>query len=255
MLMTALVAIFGITGTAVAAKRLVTGADIKNGSITRVDLSRSARDALRGKKGEAGVTGARGFKGARGAKGAKGSKGAKGVGGVIGIGGAQGGAGTNGRDGAAGTDGTNGAAGANGSPGTVGGQGAVGPIGPQGSTGTTGAQGISGTTGSQGVPGNTGTTGPQGLPAVRYFAAVASDGTLSTSRVHGVIQSALLGTGLYQVALSGAPDASACVAIAQVTGVPGLAFAVSDGSGNVAVTTFGANAVQNNRDFVLTISC
>ena len=39
MVMTALVAVLGITGTAYGAK-LITGLDIKNGSITAVDLSK-----------------------------------------------------------------------------------------------------------------------------------------------------------------------------------------------------------------------
>jgi Collagen triple helix repeat (20 copies) len=213
MLMTALVALFGVSGTAVAAKRLVTGADIKNGSITSVDLAKSTHDALQGKKGDSGS------KGAGGARGVVGARGARGYSGAIG---------------------SQGAAGSNGLNGNQGIQGATG------SPGTDGTNGTNGTDGAQGIP---------GIAAVRYFATVASDGTLSTSRVSGVSQASETSNGLYHLSLTGAPDTSRCVAVAEVNGVPGIAFAVPDGSGNVAVTTFGANGVQTARDFVVTVSC
>lgn len=234
MLMTALVAIFGISGTAVAAKRLVTGADIKNGSITGVDLAKSTQDALRGKKGAAGVTGGRGETGGAG------------------IAGAQGGAGASGRDGAAGsngTNGTNGAAGPNGSPGGVGSQGATGPSGPQG---TTGVQGATGATGGQGI---TGTTGPQGVPAVRYFAAISAAGVVT--RTSGILSAS--GTnGVFDITTL-ATDLSACVATAQagldVDLVPGSAVATPIASGHVTVKTWDSKTVATNESFVLTISC
>ena len=166
MLMTALVAIFGISGTAVAAKRLVTGADIKNGSITGVDLSKSTQDALRGKKGAAGVTGARGFKGVGGAE-ARRARRARRASAVSQAEVAH----------RAALERTGEMA----QPARTARMGrpertaarvrwavkaATGPRAARhdrrsGRTGTTGGQGI------------TGTTGPQGVPAVRYFAAIA----------------------------------------------------------------------------------
>ena len=50
MVVTALVAVLGITGTAYGAK-LITGFDIKDGSITTVDLSKSTVAGLHGAKG------------------------------------------------------------------------------------------------------------------------------------------------------------------------------------------------------------
>ena len=56
MIMTALVAVLGITGTAYGAK-LITGLDIRDGSITAVDLSKGAHHALEGDKGKEGQRG------------------------------------------------------------------------------------------------------------------------------------------------------------------------------------------------------
>jgi hypothetical protein len=68
----------GGIGSATAA-RLITGDQIKNGSIHFGDLSSKARKKLRGKKGRAGSRGARGTQGAQGAKGNTGSTGAAGA--------------------------------------------------------------------------------------------------------------------------------------------------------------------------------
>ena len=48
MVVTALVAVLGITGTAYGAK-LITGLDIKDGSITTVDLAKGTQNSLQGK--------------------------------------------------------------------------------------------------------------------------------------------------------------------------------------------------------------
>ena len=234
MLMTALVAIFGISGTAVAAKRLVTGADIKNGSITGVDLSKSTQDALRGKRGAAGVTGARGFKGVGGARGAKGSKGSKGVGGV------------------AGSDGRTGRPERMGRPERTAARvrwaGRV--------SGSQRTQGSTGATGGQGAPG---TTGLQGIPAVRYFAAISAAGVVT--RASGILSAS--GTnGVFDVTTL-ATDLSACVATAQagldVDLVPGSAVDNREeppfGSGHVTVKTWDSKIAATNESFVLTISC
>jgi hypothetical protein len=60
-----------LTGTATAAK-LITGAQIKDGSIGLVDLSAKAKRALKGKQGPAGPQGLQGPAGAPGVSGAQG---------------------------------------------------------------------------------------------------------------------------------------------------------------------------------------
>jgi hypothetical protein len=84
----AAVAVVGVLATAGAAEgqRLITGAliknstvtgkDVRNGSLGLADLSRSARRALRGARGPAGP---QGVPGARGANGVNGAPGANGV--------------------------------------------------------------------------------------------------------------------------------------------------------------------------------
>lgn len=67
----------GIAGTAGAAK-LITGRDVKDGSIGLADLSRRARAALRGATGPQGAQGPQGAAGANGASGAPGSPGTSG---------------------------------------------------------------------------------------------------------------------------------------------------------------------------------
>ena len=63
MVVTALVAVLGITGTAYGAK-LITGLDIKDGSITIVDLSKGTQNSLQGDKGAKGAKGNLGATGA-----------------------------------------------------------------------------------------------------------------------------------------------------------------------------------------------
>jgi hypothetical protein len=67
-----------ITTGAFAANKMLTGANIKNGSIEAVDLSKSAKAALKGQSGEKGDTGVAGAPGAKGDKGDKGETGATG---------------------------------------------------------------------------------------------------------------------------------------------------------------------------------
>lgn len=74
----ALIIAIGAASSAGAAK-LITGGQIKNGSIRLVDLSRSARRALRGRAGPAGQRGAAGPAGAQGPAGAAGPAGPSGV--------------------------------------------------------------------------------------------------------------------------------------------------------------------------------
>jgi hypothetical protein len=76
----ALIALFVATaGTATATTAFViTGAQIKNGSIGLADLSAKAKRALKGQRGPRGYTGAPGAQGAQGAPGAQGANGANG---------------------------------------------------------------------------------------------------------------------------------------------------------------------------------
>jgi hypothetical protein len=234
---TALVAVLGIGGTAGAAK-LITGSSIKDGSITAADLSKKARTSLHGAAG------------ARGIAGGKGDRGSKGPVGMTGAQGAAGAAGSNGTPGAAGSDGSPGVAGTNGAPGAA---------------GSNGSQGAAGSNGSQGAPGGNGTNGTNGADAIRYFAAVAADGTLSGTRVRNVASATKPSAGTYDLQLTGAQDFSTCVAVAQVTdstpGHVGDVYATAPASGHVTVNTFTlfdstlTAGVAQDRAFVVTISC
>lgn len=73
-----------ITTGAFAANKMLTGANIKNGSIGVVDLSKSAKAALKGQPGEKGATGDKGETGAAGLQGPAGAAGANGAAGAQG---------------------------------------------------------------------------------------------------------------------------------------------------------------------------
>ncbi len=73
-----------ITTGAFAANKMLTGANIKNGSIGVVDLSKSAKAALKGQPGEKGATGDKGETGATGLQGPAGAAGATGAAGAQG---------------------------------------------------------------------------------------------------------------------------------------------------------------------------
>jgi hypothetical protein len=238
LLVTAFVAVLGISGTAYAAK-LVTGADIKDGSISTNDLSKKAKVSLKGDRGIKGNVGTKGNKGDRGSKGRLGMTGAQGVAGAAGV---QGTAGVTGVQGAAGVPGVQGAAGTNGLAGTPGGNGAPG------------------------ANGSDGTDGTDGVNAVRYFAAVSANGTLSGTQVIGVLAISHTATsGVYDLTLSGTPTTSTCVGIAQVTDVvvhnAGGAFVMPGAGGHVVVTTYelGHDSIfdgaPTDHAFVVTVSC
>lgn len=106
--------VLAMTGSAFAAKELITGRDIKNGSITRADLARNTISSLSGRQGPAGARGQDGFSGPPGPVGATGAKGETGPAGPKG------------------ETGERGPAGSTGSPGRLGPQGEQGPIGPPG---------------------------------------------------------------------------------------------------------------------------
>jgi Collagen triple helix repeat (20 copies) len=78
-----------MSGSAVATS-LITGKQIKDGSIQLKDLSASARAALKGERGQAGKDGETGTQGPQGPGGAKGDAGAQGAQGAPGLQGAQG---------------------------------------------------------------------------------------------------------------------------------------------------------------------
>jgi collagen triple helix repeat protein len=169
-----------LAGTAAAgpaAKKLITGQDIKDGSIGLVDLSPRTRSGLRGPEGRAGQDGATGPAGARGADGAPGPQGATGPTGLPGL---------------KGEKGATGALGPAGPQGNTGATGATGPQGSKGDTGVAGPQGPKGDPGQDGATGDTGAAGPQGPrgekginwrgawdPVAIYFAddAVSRDGS------------------------------------------------------------------------------
>jgi hypothetical protein len=69
-----LVLVLALCGTATAAK-LITSKDIKNGTIKTVDLSKSAKKALRGPRGKQGPVGPQGALGPQGPQGAQGPAG------------------------------------------------------------------------------------------------------------------------------------------------------------------------------------
>jgi hypothetical protein len=126
MIVACIAVVLAMTGSAFAARALITGADIQNGTISRADLSASAARALRGKRGKRGPAGPAGRDGFVGPQGPQGSTGP------------QGDRGPAGPAGPAGPKGTTGDTGLRGPVGPRGDQGDVGPQGPQGDPGTPG---------------------------------------------------------------------------------------------------------------------
>lgn len=120
--------VLAMTGSAFAARALITGADIKDGSISRADLSSRTVKSLKGKRGPAGPAGRDGFAGPAGPQGSPGPEGPRGPVGPVGT---------------------------------------AGPRGPTGDTGATGATGPQGEQGEQGQQGPPGTQGPAGQALLR----------------------------------------------------------------------------------------
>lgn len=80
LVLAALALFIALAGTATAgAVKLITGAQIKNGSIQLVDLSPAAKAALKGQRGPQGIPGAQGLPGTPGSQGIQGAPGANGV--------------------------------------------------------------------------------------------------------------------------------------------------------------------------------
>lgn len=113
--------VFAASGSAYAAKELINGKEIRNGTISAAKLSRAAKQQLKGAAGARGPAGPAGPAGATGAAGPKGDAGAQG---------AQGPQGPRGDQGA---------------------RGAQGPEGPQGPAGGPGAAGAAGAAGRDGM--------------------------------------------------------------------------------------------------------
>jgi len=84
------VALFAVLGGSAYAAKKITSADIKNGTIKTVDLSKPAKKALKGKRGVRGVQGPQGMAGAQGPQGAQGAQGPSGPTGISEIVAAQG---------------------------------------------------------------------------------------------------------------------------------------------------------------------
>jgi hypothetical protein len=181
--------VLAVTGSAFAAQSLINGADIKNGSISRSKLSRSAIKSLSGKRGPAGATGRDGFVGAQGPQGSTGPAGPAGPAGPVG---------------------------------PQGPKGTTGNTGPKGDTGNTGLQGQPGTPGQSlafnttagpsdaGTPLAIGSTGPSSSDG----AEVSNGGTFLTAGQQykvdvflNVVDTANPGTeyGVGRLFLDGAP--------------------------------------------------
>lgn len=112
--------VFATTGSAFAARSLLTGKDIQDGTITKADLAPSAVSSAKGKRGPRGARGPRGEQGEQGPQGLIGPRGERGA---------------------------------------TGATGPQGPVGPPGTTGATGPKGDQGDQGDQGQVGNDGAPG------------------------------------------------------------------------------------------------
>lgn len=119
MIVACIAVVLAMTGSAIAAG-LITGADIKDGSITRADLSGRTIRSLKGRRGPRGRDGQDGFVGPEGPQGSTGPQGP------------------------AGPQGPTGPQGPRGTTGDTGARGPQGPEGRQGRTGDTGATGAPG---------------------------------------------------------------------------------------------------------------
>jgi hypothetical protein len=203
----ALLALFvALGGTATAAGLLITGKQIKNGSVAGIDIKnntlrgadidesrlgavRSAKYAnqagsagnadtvdgidstdLRGMKGDKGDPGAEGPRGEAGPRGEKGDPGTQGERGELGLQGEQGEPGPQGE---------------RGEPGLQGEQGEPGLQGEQGEPGLQGEQGEPGPQGEQGLPGPEGPEGPPNPNALFAADADLLDGLDSAAFVRG----------------------------------------------------------------------
>jgi hypothetical protein len=137
MIVAIVAVICATTGSAFAARSLLTGKDIQDGTITRADLAPTAVSALQAKHARRGQRGARGPRGRQGEQGEQGLIGPRGERGPVG---------------------------------------ATGPDGPVGPPGTTGATGPKGDQGDQGPTGEPGPQGDPGSPGQALVQDASSQG-------------------------------------------------------------------------------
>jgi len=150
MVVACVAVILATTGSAFAAKALITGSDIKDGTISRADLSNATVRSLKGRRGPAGRKGKDGSAGSQGPQGSTGP---------------------------AGPQGPAGPAGARGATGATGATGGFGPTGPSGLQGATGPAGPAGPPGQALVTNfYTGTT-PTDVGAALALASTGPDNT------------------------------------------------------------------------------
>jgi hypothetical protein len=248
--------VLAVSSGAYADRRLPTGSDIKDGSLTGADiaehslgaslLSASARDSLAGIGGPRGLigrTGPNGANGSAGMNGRQGDNGPPGPAGGAGLTGSTGSVGATGATGAIGSVGATGATGAIGSTGVgatgVGGGGATGPIG------ATGIGGASGSIGATGAPGVDGTITP--------LAATGGVVALPTASPLVTVVSLTVPAGRYvilaktQLAQTGAGDSIDCTLKTGTTTLDQSSLktlpALAAGSVSLqAVTTVGATS-------------
>lgn len=119
MIVAIIALVFATTGSAIAAKQLITGRDIARGTITASNLARSARRSLAGPRGPRGREGGPGQDGFPGPRGPQGSTGERGPAGPEGRQGPQGERGLTGNTGPTGREGPQGEIGPQGAPGIV----------------------------------------------------------------------------------------------------------------------------------------
>lgn len=126
MVVAVIAVVLATTGSAFAARSLLTGKDIQDGTITQADLAPTAVSALKANKAQRGPRGKRGPVGPRGAQGPDGSQG------LIG---------PQGERGPSGPTGPTGPTGEIGNTGPKGNTGPIGPVGPPGNDGAPGSPG------------------------------------------------------------------------------------------------------------------
>src|SRR5829696_338830 len=175
MVVAIIAVVLTLTGSAFAAQALITGANIKDGSVTRADLSRRTIRSLKGKRGKQGPAGRDGFRGPRAPQGSTGPQGERGPAGPVGPAGPKGNVGDTG---------------------PRGGEGAQGPIGPQGPQGPAG-QAMAGQFATGSSVAVEDTTGTDGIDATLDLTSTGP--TTTTDSVELTGGSLYLGPGQYVV--------------------------------------------------------
>jgi Collagen triple helix repeat (20 copies) len=125
------------------------------------------------------------------------------------------------------------------------------PAGPKGDPGSTGPQGPQGLKGDKGDRGDKGDKGDPGTPAVRLWAVLQADGSISSQE--GVVSSAHPSTGVTDVTFN--RDVTGCAPVVSAIG-PGAITAVwnAAGASTVRITTM-AGAMAINRNVSIIVAC